>query len=155
MDKCAPRRLACQPVSCTSCSTPQARRLARSLTLYLFGMHGLVRLLSPFGFISPAFVDGRRSTKRLSTFVHSRIQNGEYGAHDFSFKWPGIGRKLMIDAPVHQRPTLIAWLCTADAEGVTKCLLSMLGQRVVSAAVVTRFFSYLYLTSLHLTRRRT
>jgi len=39
--------------------------------------------------------DGRRSTVRLSTLVHPRvpsepiIQNGEHGAHDFSFRWPG------------------------------------------------------------------
>jgi len=39
-------------------------------------------------------------------------------------------------------------LSSADAEGVTKCLLSMLGQRVVSAAVVTFFFSCIFIFNL-------
>ena len=45
--------------------------------------------------VNGLLADGRCSTVRLSTLVHPRvpsepiIQNGEHGAHDFSFRWLG------------------------------------------------------------------
>src|SRR5260221_13735036 len=79
------------------------------------------------------------STSSISSTSTLQYINGQLSSHGFAVS-PG----LCLDG-----------LSSADAEGVTKCLLSMLGQRVVSVAVVTRFFSYLYRTSLHLSCRGT